>query len=478
MSMDGTFELLFPFAQYEVERILGKLPSGRAVSWLSRSKETGRQVVIKEVSLADSVGHEAWLERQWSGWARIHEIRTGKANAIYIRDYVEGERLGRFRESLPVYAALKQLADICATLAPLHSMGIAHARIKPNNIFIDSAGQAIMTDPTFDPTQAASRPDEEETADAGIAFDPYYISPEQIRGVAATTASDVYSLGCILFELITGKPPFRNVMPLMICYQHAMNPPPSFESLGVHADREVESLIMRMLAKSPDKRPQTVEVLLDELEPLMDPAFSGAAMTGTFTFTPEQLGSVAQKPDEPKPEPLPPDPQADVSTDVDELPAEPRRLTAPVKEPTGTLVISRRELKKLIERADNKTYQPGDTPVLDPDERLPIPLVRPSPAPSTKTLDKATTALMPQQAAAPAASDAPTSRMRPVREREEPLPPKSSPVVVENPPTAANPKARPTRRTIETVLWIYSIFVTIALLAAIAFIIHLLATSA
>jgi serine/threonine protein kinase len=470
MSADGTYQLLFPFSQYEVERILGKLPSGRVSSWLARNKKTDQRVVIKEVSLAESGGHEVWIDRRWNGWIPILEVKTGGGSALYIREFLEGTPLGLPFAPGNWFESLKRVADICATLAPLHALRQAHGRLKPGNIIIDSEGRVNLSDPTFDPKRAESQPDEGDATDNAIAFDVHYVTPEQIRGEAATPASDIYSLGCLFYEQFTGVPPYSNVSPLMTCHQHLLAAFPGTERLGFRMPNQVEQLVRRMLAKNPGQRPPDVMALLDLLEPLLDPVFSPSSSDATMTLSVAAIQKEAKaRSHEPKKEISTP------ITEVDEPPTQsqpvvllaPAARSRPADAGTGTLIITRSELRRLIENNELEKAATRVMPATPADEMAPIPLVQPK-RPVAEDIHSAETSVsvfdsktLDAAVIAHAAAKAARSGGAPVKA------PEIAP--------AAQPKPEAGGRSfLMTALWIYSVVVTLLLLASIVVIVKLL----
>jgi serine/threonine protein kinase len=471
MSADVTYEILFPFSEYEVERILGKLPSGRVGSWLARNKKSDQRVVIKEVSLAASSGHQEWLDRRWNGWIPILEVKTGAASAIYIREYLEGAPLALPFAAGGWFEALKRVADISATLAPLHALRQAHGRLKPGNIIVDAEGRVNLSDPTFDPKRAESQPDEGDTGDHSIAFDVHYVSPEQIRGEPATPATDIYSLGCIFYEQFTGVPPYSNPSPLMTCHQHLTSPYPGTERLGFRMPSQVEQVVRRMLSKSPTQRPWDVMALLDLLEPLLDPAFSPASADATMKLSVSAIQKAAKAKMPPAKEEKPATP----ITEVDEPPtqSQPVLLVAPSARTrqadpgTGTLIITRKELRRLIENNELEKAPTRVMPAVSTDEAAPIPLVQAKP-PAAKDLHDAETSIslfdsktLSKAVIARAAEQAAKTQVFPA-------------MVSDSHPAAKTESAAERRSFLMTALWIYSVIVTLLLLVCIVMIVLLL----
>lgn len=307
MNADNTMEFILPFADFDVDRILGKLPSGRPMSWLASDRKSDDVVVIKEVGFAAGSDPKVWVNRAWPGWARIREVRPGNRSGIYIRDFVAGTPLKAPASPRKVRECLEMIAGIAETLKPLHQMGVAHGRLKPANLIVaEGVALPYITDPTFDPMNSAPKPSGDDTSDAGMAFDPHYVAPEQVRSGAPTPASDIYSLGCILYEQLTCKKPFASPNPLMTCYQQAMTPMPNPALHGVVLDRDTLALLQDMMAKAPAERPANAMILIERLKPLLDNAFNPGAMTGTFVMPRAILEKAMKDTEGGKAAPMPP----------------------------------------------------------------------------------------------------------------------------------------------------------------------------
>lgn len=147
----------------------------------------------------------------------------------------------------------------------LHRHGILHRDLKPSNILIDSDGQPHVTD--FGLAKALAD-DSQRTATGIIAGTPSYMPPEQASGRHAELGpeADVYSLGAVLYELLTGQPPFREENPLDTVMQVLSRDPPLPRQLNTHVPYGLELICLKCLAKSPEGRYRSAGELADELE--------------------------------------------------------------------------------------------------------------------------------------------------------------------------------------------------------------------
>jgi tRNA A-37 threonylcarbamoyl transferase component Bud32 len=194
-----------------------------------------------------------------------------------VMEYVEGRDLSEIlREDgpLPAPRAARIGEQIAATLAAAHAAGIVHRDIKPGNVMITGPH------PAGPPTSPDASREQVKVLDFGIARTPDgatltqtasvlgtapYMSPEQATGQPADARSDIYSLGCVLYEMLTGKPPFMGDMPAAVLHQHvrvAAKPP---SALRPSVPPALDALVLAMLAKAPQDRPQTAAEVRDRL---------------------------------------------------------------------------------------------------------------------------------------------------------------------------------------------------------------------
>ena len=186
---------------------------------------------------------------------------------------------------LPPDRVVHIASQICRSLAEAHEMGIVHRDVKPDNvILIEVDGDPDVTKVLdFGIAKAVEREDEETlTGDGRIVGTPRYMSPEQILSEDIDHRSDIYSLGCIIFEMLCGAPPFKGGSTTALMISHAQDPPPPFAQRLADADLDaiphgLEQVVRRAMAKSPWERPQDTDELREDLEEALRAHHAGRA---------------------------------------------------------------------------------------------------------------------------------------------------------------------------------------------------------
>ena len=149
---------------------------------------------------------------------------------------------------------LGNIAQLCTTLAHIHGEGIVHCDLKPENIVINKDGDAILVDFGI-ADKFGARVEHEVLEGAGIqAGTAYYISPEQIRGEPVDARTDLYAIGCILHEILTGAPPFSQGTPMAILLKHLSTPPTPLSTLNPQLPSDISTLCQTLLQKEPVHR--------------------------------------------------------------------------------------------------------------------------------------------------------------------------------------------------------------------------------
>jgi eukaryotic-like serine/threonine-protein kinase len=253
--------------RYTIERELGR--GGMATVYLATDKKHDRQVAIKvlRADLTAPLGAERFL-REIGIAARLSHphivplIDSGEATGFlyYVAPYVPGgslrDRLRRERQ-LPVHDALRITQEIAAGLDYAHRNGFVHRDVKPENILF-ADGHAVLAD--FGIARACCTPGLPNVTEVGLALGtPEYMSPEQASGDQNLgSQSDIYSLACVLYEILAGEPPLTGVSPRATMAKHVTDLPGPVRVLRPDAPAAVERALARALAKEPDARFPTV----------------------------------------------------------------------------------------------------------------------------------------------------------------------------------------------------------------------------
>jgi eukaryotic-like serine/threonine-protein kinase len=263
--------------RYELGEILGF--GGMSEVHLARDLRLHRDVAIKvlradlardpsfylrfrrEAQNAAALNHPAIVAVYDTGEA---ETPTGPLPYI-VMEYVEGVTLRDIVHNdgpMEPRRAIEVIADACQALHFSHQHGIVHRDVKPANIMISKAGAVKVMD--FGIARALADASS-VTQTAAVIGTAQYLSPEQARGEKVDTRSDVYSLGCVLYEILTGQPPFVGDSPVAVAYQHVREDPVPPSQRHADISPELDAVVLKSLAKNPDNRYQTAAEMRTDL---------------------------------------------------------------------------------------------------------------------------------------------------------------------------------------------------------------------
>lgn len=275
------------FGHYEVVRPLAT--GGMGGVYLATHVTTGERVALKVLDPLfanhEEVVRRLFSERTISARAAHPALldvraaaRTPEGVPYLVMEYLDGRTLASIVEEgeLDMATIIGLGAQVAGALAALHEAGVIHCDVKPENLFVlaDRAWGTLPQVKVID-FGVSRRIDEPRSEDTAVAGTPAYMPPEQWKG-APQTASDVYALGCVLYELVTGEPPFAGSLPQLVAAHLEQRPArPTWLRRGVPI--ELERVILRALAKDPALRP-TMREVADEFGDLAD------AMTLTTTM--------------------------------------------------------------------------------------------------------------------------------------------------------------------------------------------------
>jgi len=260
--------------RYRVERELGR--GGMAKVFLGTDTVLGRTVAIKVLApqFADDEGFVQRFRREAQAAARISHpcivsvFDTGSDDGVHyiVMEFVEGRTLAEFLTGggriMPDRAiAIGQ--DVCRALDAAHAQGVIHRDIKPGNIMINPRGEVKVTDFGIARMTTTAETVAQTAAILGTAS---YLSPEQAQGQAVDGRSDLYSLGCVLFEMVTGRPPFLGDSPVAVASKQVLEQPVPPSKLNTDVTQDLDAVILRALAKNPANRYQSAEEFRADLE--------------------------------------------------------------------------------------------------------------------------------------------------------------------------------------------------------------------
>ncbi|OZD73276.1 serine/threonine protein kinase [Rhodococcus sp. 05-340-1] len=265
-------------SRYELGEILGF--GGMSEVHLARDTRLDRDVAIKvlRADLARDPTFYLRFRREAQNAAALNHpaivavYDTGEAETeagplpFIVMEYVDGDTLRdivRAEGPMAPRRAMEVIADVCAALDFSHRNGIVHRDVKPANIMINNAGAVKVMD--FGIARAIADSSSPMTQTAAVIGTAQYLSPEQARGEQVDARSDVYSLGCVLFEILTGEPPFKGDSPVAVAYQHVREDPQLPSLVNDTVPRELDSIILKAMAKNPANRYQSAAEMRTDL---------------------------------------------------------------------------------------------------------------------------------------------------------------------------------------------------------------------
>jgi hypothetical protein len=246
-------------------RLLKRLGRGAVgMVHLAEDAVLGRRVAVKELSgpLAEAPDMRERFLREARALAQISSPYVVQVFEIYQEgprqflsmELCEGEDLAaRLKKDGPLAPkeAARLGAQIAEALDAAHKRGVIHRDLKPANVLFSGADIKVAD---FGLARLA---DSAMTQEGALMGTPYYMAPEQVAGRTADGRSDLYALGCVLFEMLSGKPPYAGTMQQVLLQHASAEPPPALDASGLKASKELCALVAQLLAKDPTARPKT-----------------------------------------------------------------------------------------------------------------------------------------------------------------------------------------------------------------------------
>jgi beta-lactam-binding protein with PASTA domain/tRNA A-37 threonylcarbamoyl transferase component Bud32 len=265
--------------RYELDGVIGR--GGMAEVYRARDLRLDRIVAIKTLrsDLARDPTFQARFRREAQSAASLNhpsviavydtgeDAMNGNPVPYIVMEYVEGRTLRdvlRDEHRLLPDRAMQMTDGILRALDYSHRGGIVHRDIKPANVMLTSSGEVKVMD--FGIARALADTAATMTATAQVIGTAQYLSPEQARGERVDARSDIYSTGCVLYELLTGRPPFQGDSPVAIAYQHVREEAPPPSHLEPSIPRWADAIVMKALAKDPNYRYQSASEMRADIQ--------------------------------------------------------------------------------------------------------------------------------------------------------------------------------------------------------------------
>jgi serine/threonine-protein kinase len=255
--------------RYRVIRRLGS--GGAATVFLCEDQRLGRKVAVKRMhahspeDITRRLRREARLGASLShpGLVSVFDTETYEEGVFIVMEYVEGETLAEALSRGPLGArrAVEVLRALASALDHVHAQGIVHRDVKPANVLLGNDGSVKLADLGVGIATDNTR----ITQSGQVLGTPAYMSPEQIDGATPTPAVDIYALGALAYETLTGEKARKGNTPLEVAHRVTTEPPPDLRSAWPDAPPEAAMAIKRAMARNPADRPAYARELVDEL---------------------------------------------------------------------------------------------------------------------------------------------------------------------------------------------------------------------
>ncbi|MER6220334.1 Stk1 family PASTA domain-containing Ser/Thr kinase [Streptomyces sp. 900105755] len=339
--------------RYELGHVLGR--GGMAEVYLAHDTRLGRTVAVKTLraDLARDPSFQARFRREAQSAASLNhpaivavydtgeDYIDGVSIPYIVMEYVDGSTLRELlhsgRKLLPE-RAMEMTIGILQGLEYAHRSGIVHRDIKPANVMLTRNGQVKVMD--FGIARAMGDAGMTMTQTAAVIGTAQYLSPEQAKGEQVDARSDLYSTGCLLYELLTVRPPFVGDSPVAVAYQHVREEPQPPSVFDPEITPEMDAIVLKALVKDPNYRYQSADEMRADIEACLDgqPVAATAAMGSVgYGGYPDDMPTTAMRSDAGATTMLPPMNPDDGGYGYDERPD--RRRQQKKKNNTSTILL-------------------------------------------------------------------------------------------------------------------------------------------
>lgn len=299
MSEQSYLSLSFSAGQkvggYEIRRLLERSSLGGL--YRAYAPDLDQDVMLRALRLPVGV-REDMFQRTVQSVARLEHpniariLDFGVSGGVYyvVTELIDGPSLRDYlserRGGLPSDVAIRVFRQLADAVAYAHAQGVIHQSIRPGSIWLDAGERVVLTD--FGLARLAAQP-HDPLATVGP-VDAIYLSPEQATGREATASSDIYALGIVLYEMVTGDVPFKGETVEALLAQHREKPPRPPSQLAVDLDPRIDQIVLRALAKNPHDRFASPRDMIGALEKKVT-----AGEYDTFTLSKENLREFHQR---------------------------------------------------------------------------------------------------------------------------------------------------------------------------------------
>lgn len=282
--------------EYKIKRRVGN--GGMGIVYEAIHKDIGRRVAIKVLrpELARDAGRmedllkEARAANAISHRGLIDIFGFGTIDGLgqyIVMEFLNGTALDeelKTRGRLPEVEAMEILSEALDAVGAAHFAGVVHRDLKPSNIFLasDGSGRRYVKVLDFGLAKQGSKDGRAiaQTRDSVMVGTPEYMAPEQASGTPISASSDIYAMGCVAFEMITGQLVFSGETPMAIAVQHVTAQPPRVRDVAPEVPAVIDELVARMLSKDPAERPSSAAEIREELAQILVQLGAGSVSSG------------------------------------------------------------------------------------------------------------------------------------------------------------------------------------------------------